>query len=146
MNYFFTSTNISDSAGTLLFYSDGRFIMNRYGDTLMNGFGFSPQLAAFVDYAYSPGQGFPNIQGNIILPKPESAHLYYLFQVEIDSLWQNGFTQPNALLLNTIDMNGDNGLGKVVEKNKVIFNDTMSDAGMTACRHANGRDWWLVRN
>jgi hypothetical protein len=45
-----------------------------------------------------------------------------------------------------IDMEGDSGLGEVVEKNTVIFTDTMSDAGMTACRHANGRDWWLVRN
>ncbi len=69
MNYFVTSTNISDSAGTLLFYSDGRFIMNRYGDTLMNGFGFSPQLAAFVDYAYSPGQGFQIFKATSFYPR-----------------------------------------------------------------------------
>ncbi|MEO5675365.1 MAG: T9SS type A sorting domain-containing protein [Chitinophagales bacterium] len=121
--------------------------MNRNGDTMVNGFGLSPQLAAWVDYAYSADQGFPNIQGNIILPKPLSNHLYYLFQIEYDTtLWQYGLPRPNELLLNTIDMNGDSGLGEVIEKNKLIFKDTMSDAGMTTCRHANGRDWWLVRN
>ncbi len=43
-------------------------------------------------------------------------------------------------------MSADNGLGEVVIKNQQLFGDTMSSAGMTACKHANGRDWWLVRN
>ncbi len=64
LQYQVTSTDICDSMGSLLFYSDGRLVMNRNGDTMMNGFGFSPHLAAFVDYAYGPDLGFQSIQGN----------------------------------------------------------------------------------
>jgi hypothetical protein len=40
-------------------------------------------------------------------------------------------------------MQGDNGLGAVTEKNTVAWRDTFTDQ-MTAVRHANGRDWWIV--
>jgi hypothetical protein len=40
-------------------------------------------------------------------------------------------------------MNGDSGLGAVVFKNKKVLQDTIA-GNMTACRHANGRDWWIL--
>ncbi len=43
-------------------------------------------------------------------------------------------------------MAADSSLGEVVIKNQQLFADTMASAGMTACKHANGRDWWLIRN
>ncbi|MBX7142596.1 MAG: hypothetical protein K1X63_16090, partial [Chitinophagales bacterium] len=146
--YFFTSASICDSAGNLLLYTNGRLVMNRNGDTMANGSNLSPQLRKFVDWYYDPYIGFQNVQGAIVLPKPNSDSLYYLFTVDFDSvLWQvGGVTRPYYLTLNVIDMSADSGLGAVAIINKQLFADTMASAGMTACKHANGRDWWLIRN
>ena len=40
-------------------------------------------------------------------------------------------------------MAGDNGLGSVIQKNNLIAHDTFCDM-LTAVRHGNGRDWWIV--
>ncbi len=53
---------------------------------------------------------------------------------------------PNCIvrdfLLTTIDMNANQGLGKVVEKNLPVLTGCFQVA--CANRHANGRDWWLL--
>ncbi len=40
-------------------------------------------------------------------------------------------------------MNKDAGLGEVIMKNKLINVDSVC-SGMTAVKHGNGRDWWLI--
>ncbi|MBL0074056.1 MAG: hypothetical protein IPP34_20565 [Bacteroidetes bacterium] len=41
-----------------------------------------------------------------------------------------------------LDLNG--GLGSVILKNYPIISDTLNCGKITATRHANGRDWWVV--
>ncbi|MGI8893799.1 MAG: hypothetical protein ACR2GN_10120 [Bacteroidia bacterium] len=56
----------------------------------------------------------------------------------------NGVYSPvNVLLQSHIDITLDNGLGSVILKNDTIIFDTLN-WGIGACRHANGRDWWVV--
>jgi hypothetical protein len=43
-----------------------------------------------------------------------------------------------------IDMNENNGLGKVIQKSDILVKDTLDWGMLTATRHANGRDWWLL--
>jgi hypothetical protein len=44
-----------------------------------------------------------------------------------------------------IDTQGDGGNGAVIEKNiPIIQNVILRAGGITACKHANGRDYWLV--
>ena len=40
-------------------------------------------------------------------------------------------------------MSLENGLGDVINKNQAILQDTFSDF-LTAVRHGNGRDWWVM--
>ncbi len=42
-------------------------------------------------------------------------------------------------------MNLNGGLGGVPlgQKNQIAINDTLMP-GMAACKHANGRDWWII--
>jgi hypothetical protein len=47
------------------------------------------------------------------------------------------------LLYSAIDASANNGLGKVAQKNVLLEQDTFTDM-LTAVRHANGRDWWLM--
>lgn len=41
-----------------------------------------------------------------------------------------------------MSLNG--GLGAVTEKNQVLLEDSLSVGKITAVRHANGRDWWVL--
>jgi WD40 repeat protein len=50
----------------------------------------------------------------------------------------------NHLYYTLIDMTLDTGLGGVVTKNNAILNTVLLPIGLTGCKHANGRDWWLV--
>jgi hypothetical protein len=45
-----------------------------------------------------------------------------------------------------VDMSANNGAGKVVEQKKVIINQRLDYGKIRACRHANGRDWWILVN
>ncbi len=70
---------------------------------------------------------------------PGNKDLYYIFHLKKPDRSKD----PNALLYSLVDMSYNNGLGKVNEKNISIANGEFADA-MTAVKHANGRDWWVV--
>ena len=82
-------------------------------------------------------------QGALIIPKPSSANCYYLFHEGCD--YSNPFIYPKALYLTEIDMNMNlnNGLGAVTIKNQILITDSMNVGKITACKHGNGRDWWI---
>jgi uncharacterized membrane protein len=49
------------------------------------------------------------------------------------------------LLYTEIDASGDNGNGAVISKNNTLLNDSLYlGQFVTATRHANGRDWWVI--
>ncbi len=133
MQCYATQANISNENGDLLFASNGTWIMDASGDTMSNGSGLNPGLFT-SDYF----EGLPISNGNIILPMPGDTSKYVLIH-------QTG--DYDALLLSTklystiIDMSV--GLGTVIQKNNIILQDTL-DWGLAACKHANGRDWWIV--
>ena len=41
-----------------------------------------------------------------------------------------------------MSLNG--GLGSVIQKNTVLLNDSLVEGRITSCKHANGRDWWVI--
>jgi hypothetical protein len=47
------------------------------------------------------------------------------------------------LFYSIIDKTLDTGMGSVISKNNIAYSDTLN-WGIAACRHANGRDWWIV--
>ena len=67
--------NISDSLGNLLFYTNGIYIANSNNDTMLNGSGLNP--GPYTTQHLTDGLTLK--QGNLILPQPENANLYYLF-------------------------------------------------------------------
>lgn len=123
--------SIADSIGQLLFYANTRangsasnsgIIYNRNNQVMINGDSIAGR--AFYDEM-------------IIIPKPDNDHIYYLFSINIYTNY------PVGTFLSIIDMDGDNGLGEVISKNNLISADSISEA-MTAVKHANGVDWWLI--
>ena len=135
MKFSGTQGNISDKNGNLLMSSNGIWIANANGDTMLNGSDLNPGLFA-DNHPY--GSTIPN--GNIFLPFPGDSNKYALIH-------QIGNYQLNLacgeLFYSIIDMSLDSGLGGVMIKNQIALQDTFC-WGLGACKHANGRDWWIV--
>ncbi|MEO8588459.1 MAG: T9SS type A sorting domain-containing protein, partial [Flavobacteriales bacterium] len=119
----------------ILFSSNGAFVADATGDTMLNGAGLNPS-----DYTSNWPEGLHLSQACLILPKPDSPGIYYLFHGTIDD--QVAYTAQH-LYLTTIDMSLAGGLGAVVTKNQSLINDTLNVGKITAVGHANGRDWWV---
>lgn len=131
--------NISDESGNLLMVSNGCWVMNAIGDTMMNGSGLNPN--SFTDDWCTNNAGNPYPHSNILLPWPDDSTKYILFHQTGNYFVPN--LMSSELYYSIIDVTLDNGLGGVVQKNQIIIQDILN-AGMAACKHANGRDWWVV--
>ena len=137
--FYVTNASISNMNGNLLFYTNGFNIYDNTNSIMMNGGGLSPDNA--------PGGPYNDFiwQGCLILPVPDHANLYYLFH-QTYNFYADGVSdlQPNILYMSTIDINQSGGLGTVINKNYHLYEDTITQGRLTACKHANGRDWWLI--
>ncbi|MFZ7115838.1 MAG: T9SS type A sorting domain-containing protein [Bacteroidota bacterium] len=138
MDFYETNGIISDQNGNLLFASNGIYVANALDDTMLNGTGINP--SAYTTIMISNGLALP--QGNIVIPFPDDSTKYYLFHETIDYL--SNINVSLYLYYSVIDMTLDGGLGAVVQKNTILLTDSLIPGRLTACKHANGRDWWLV--
>lgn len=140
------NTTMSDANGKLIFYTSGCYIVNAAHEIMENG--DSINTGIILKY-YCPGGNSPNDGGAIAIPWPDSPNLYLLFVNDYESIKFPGETMvirgaARRLYYNVIDMTRDMGLGAVVLKNQVLIHDTMSINSIEACRHSNGRDWWIL--
>ncbi|HAD12162.1 MAG TPA: hypothetical protein DCF33_06955 [Saprospirales bacterium] len=138
--YDITNTIISDSAGSLLCYSNGKNLYNKNFEIMEGGGNFYPN----ADYE----GGVPYIQGYLLLPSPERNNkivfIYGTPQV-IEAPVPGGYTVGYINLKYAIaDMNFNGGLGKVTQRDIVFGEDTLSFVQIAGIRHGNGRDWWLL--
>tara|TARA_B110000003_G_scaffold168666_1_gene168586 strand:- start:4554 stop:11519 length:6966 start_codon:yes stop_codon:yes gene_type:complete len=114
---------ISDNNGNLLFYTDGSVVYNSLHSIMQNGTGLL---------------GSPSsTQSAIIVKKPGSNTLYYIFTVD-------GFTGTGGgLNYSIVDMSLDGGLGAInSNKNISLINSTCEK--VTAIIHNNGTDFWII--
>jgi len=145
------ASNICDSAtGKLLFFTNGMKLWDTAGNVMSNGDSLMPLKAFTQNNPPLLGQ----TQGSLILPKGSTGKYYVFIPTVSDSTydwyWTGASGLPNApfdmLYVNEVDMQANNGLGTVVSKNKKLLHDKeLYKTGMQACRHANGYDWWLLK-
>ena len=115
--------SISDENGDLLFYTDGTTVYNKSHSPMVNGTNLLADSSA--------------TQSSIILKKPNSAIIYYVFTVEGTSRNQG------KLCYSEIDISLNDGLGAVTNmKNIELFSDASEK--VTAILHSNGNDFWIV--
>ncbi len=113
--------SIADAAGNLQFYTDGVTVYNKDHHAMENG-------TALTGHSSST-------QSAIIIPKPGSATLYYIFTTTAEGY-------PDGLRYSTVDMEAADGLGAITEKNILLHTPTTE--ALTAMWHANGQDIWVV--
>lgn len=129
-----TQGNICDANGNFLMSSNGVWIANANNDTMLNGAGLNP---GFYVNSYPNGSYIPN--ANIILNfNSDSTKYTLLHQISLDFN-----SSLCGIYSSNIDISLDSGLGGVVSKNNQIIIDSLN-WGISSCKHANGRDWWIV--
>jgi gliding motility-associated-like protein len=121
MSAFEGCATISDDNGNLLFYTNGSLVWNRNHAPMPAGNGLFGNGAA--------------TQTAIIVPGPQSTTKYYIFTVDT-----NG--GPRGLCYSEVDMSLNGGLGDVTVKNIQLI--TPVTEKLTAVRHGNGIDAWVV--
>ena len=121
------SATISDSSGSLLFYTDGRVVYNRGGLLMPNGYGLLGDSSS--------------TQSSLIVPLPGSSSIYYIFTVDFN---QNGLSNGNGFQYSIVDMSLNNGYGDVTTKNVLIRLPVYEK--LTAIKHSNNSDYWILIN
>lgn len=139
MDFNHTHANISDSSGNMLFYTNGVYIADASNDTMQNGSGLNPGA-----FSTALGDGLTIPQAALIIKKPGSSSIYYIFHGSADNYPQISFSVAYYLYKTEIDMSLNGGLGGVISKNVPIISDTLNCGKITSVKHANGRDWWLM--
>ncbi|MBX2928399.1 MAG: T9SS type A sorting domain-containing protein [Saprospiraceae bacterium] len=133
-----SSTLISDAAGNLLFYTNGCAIANRRHEIMPNGQGLNPGP---VHQAQCSGGYTGGSQSSLILPMPQSDSLFMLLHKGIiyDPVLS---VVTDRLYYSVVNMSTDTGV--VLTKNVLLISDTLDAGQLTAVKHANGIDWWVI--
>jgi len=123
LNTFEGCATISDNNGDLLFYTEGMVVYNKNHVLMPNGSGLLGHSSS--------------TQSSIIVKKPASSTIYYIFTV--DGSTGNG----GGLNYSEIDITLDGGLGDV-NANKNINLIPFTCEKVTAVVHQNGSDFWII--
>lgn len=119
------TTTISDSTGSLLFYSDGEKVWNKNHQVMPHGNGILGHVSS--------------TQAALAVPQPESPNRYYLFTTDAFI-----HSYVNGLRYSVIDMCDAGGLGDVDTMNKNVLLLSEVSEKLVATQHSNGADYWIV--
>jgi len=140
-----TNTAISDTIGQLLCFSNGMRIEDRNGNIMPHGDSLN-YWANWERCEHMLQIGFEEFNGAILLPDPNKnkPNLYYYFANKVDWDFSTNQRISDGLRMSIIDMDLNNGLGDISIKEQTLISDTLTYGGITAVRHGNGRDWWII--
>ncbi len=120
INTWEASSSISDANGNLLFYTNGNTVWTKEHGIMTNGTGLSGSSSS--------------TQGALIIPKPGSNHIYYIFTT--------GDQGQGGLRYSEVNISLNSGLGAVTSKN--ILLQTNINEKLAAVLHDNANQVWVV--
>ena len=144
----FNGVNMWNDKGELLFYSNGSKVFNYEHKLIENA--DSLNYSSFWDNTFGQGYYADYLIGSyprsiMAFQSPANPNQYYLVStiMNYDSLAQTEWLRFNKVVYSLIDMSLNGGKGKMIVKEKLLLWGDFSHA-LSACRHANGKDWWIV--
>lgn len=138
----FSGASFSDRhTGELLFASNGWRLVNGQGDVL--------SYKLWFDDIPHPGDSSDTTSvnytaGPLFLNDPADTNRALLFYGQRSDLFNQSGITLNADIYFTYAVL-DIPSRALISKNNIILSDTSSSGDMQACRHANGRDWWIIK-
>ena len=136
------NASICDKDGNLLMYTAGCYVSDRLDRVMPNGkinegfvWGFR---CKYNDYATA--------NGTLFIPKINDSKKYILLHkyVEFDPDPNLPGATATKLLYSIIDINLNSGYGDLSFVNQPVIDKYLSGADLTATRHANNIDWWIL--
>ncbi len=125
-----------DSTGELIFFSNGITVWDSSFTPLPGGDLFNTlQNPSFGSIIYN---------GSIIIPLPASTHEYIILHENSIITPNPAFQLNHTLYYSIIDRNLNGGMGDFTAVKNVPLRDSLWYGGISAVRHGNGRDWWIV--
>jgi hypothetical protein len=136
---------ICDTNGDLILYSDGFNVFNNFNLIIENGDSLVP-----LDY-FNQQDGWSGYsQSSIFLPMDSDKYYFVtpaMGDIRFADCNSGGSCYFDLLLYNVIDMKANGGAGKVTQRMiPLLQNASLRKTQMMVCRHANGKDWWLLKN
>ncbi|MBO73478.1 MAG: hypothetical protein CMD35_07685 [Flavobacteriales bacterium] len=116
-----SAASVSDCSGQLLFYTDGETVWS-WNNSMMDG-GFDLRGVGGV---------YPSSQGAIIVKRPNSSSIYFIFTA----------SDIYGVNYSVVNMAANGGLGKVIQKNTKLSSGLTQKLGVTY--HQNQKDIWVI--
>jgi type IX secretion system substrate protein len=137
-----TNASVCDENGNLLFYTNGCYIADASHQIMENGNVLNP---GSLYNSNCPDKGYRSSNGAIVLPQPGSSNNYFLFHTAKTIGAASPFLiYHDKLYYTVVDMSLNNNLGAVTAKNQVIIQDSLNGSVLSAVRHTNNQDWWVL--
>jgi len=137
IDFYLCNGNICNEQGELQFYSNCNKIVGPTHQVMQGGEDLDWGTAELN--VGSPYQG-----GVLILPKFDTDGIYNMLYTVGNLTGDASGSVGVGINLAEVDMVLNNNLGKVLFKDSVLLSDSLDYGKMAACRHANGRDWWVI--
>ena len=129
MTAFKASGVISDSLGNLLFFSNGKKVWDRNFNLMPKGSNLSGDIGV--------------TQPCIIIPKPESDSLYYLFTLDVMAFMPDNSYTTRGLTYSIVDMSRNGGMGNINDSLNVPLLTPVTQK-ITAVKNGNEKDYWVI--
>jgi gliding motility-associated-like protein len=123
MNTMEGCASISDAKGKLLFYTNGVSVWNTYHDIMPNGNSLNGDISS--------------TQSAIIVPVPDSAHLYYIFTTAASG-------NAKGLQYSVVNMKLNGGSGDIVKSKKNVFLVGPTSEKLVAIKKPKLKEYWVV--
>jgi hypothetical protein len=119
-------------------YTNGWHLADASHQPMLNGGGLNP--STIVDTSW----GLHRANSQLLLPRPEYPEQIIMVHMAPDAINGSGVNHSARLYYTLIDKDLNDGRAGVVNKNNVILEEPLLAGGLSAVRHANGRDWWVL--
>ena len=141
INFYTSAGSCSDSSGNLLYYTNGIEIRNALRNQMQNGDSLNAISSFWQQWKTD---GYPAFTPMYSVPFPGHPNQYILFHqgIRYGTLPSGQTSIEFPIMYTLIDMNQNNGLGRVIVKNQMMVSGPAISTVMT--KHGNGRDWWII--
>ena len=136
-------TSISDEEGNLLFYTNGCAIADLNHELIANTDCLN---AGPIHDDYCDIIGYPaGPQSALILNTPNHSNKYYLLYSHLEYAENSpAIALTTGLLGAIVEVDTLTNQGNMIVKNVPVISDSLGMGQLTAAKHANGIDWWVM--
>ncbi len=131
------NSSICNSAGQMFCYSNNTVVLNAEHDTILG----KQNVCYSDDY-------LAQRQNSILLPSSDSNLVFFFGYCDLVFVPPNTNAnyRPLAMNYSIIDKRLNNNSGGIYNglSNVLAVYDTLVCTHLTACKHANGKDWWVL--